>query len=76
MGTEYIYNPSTFFCQLCMFTSQFINCAIDTVDIQDALESKQFMTESSIGYTIQLVKSIDIDSIDDFRAAEKVKVNI
>ena len=59
-----------------MFTSQFINCAIDTVDIQDALESKQFMTESSIGYTIQLVKSIDIDSIDDFRAAEKVKVNI
>jgi CMP-N,N'-diacetyllegionaminic acid synthase len=53
-----------------------INGAIYINDIHDFLESKKFITESSIGYIMQRVKSIDIDSIDDFRAAEKVKTNI
>ena len=53
-----------------------INGANYINDIHDFLESKQFITEASIGYIMPRVKSIDIDSIDDFRAAEKVKANI
>lgn len=53
-----------------------INGAIYINDINDFLGSKQFVTESSIGYIMPRLKSIDIDSIDDFRAAEKIKANI
>ena len=53
-----------------------INWAIYINDINDFLGSKQFVTESSIGYIMPRLKSIDIDSIDDFRAAEKIKANI
>jgi len=53
-----------------------INGAIYINDVQDFLESKQCITESSIGYIMPRGKSIDIDSIDDFKAAEKVKATI
>lgn len=53
-----------------------INGAIYINNIQDFLQSKKFITQSSVGYVMPQSKSIDIDTIDDFRAAEQIKVTL
>jgi len=47
-----------------------INGAIYINDINDFLKYKRFITERSLGYIMPRSKSIDIDTLDDFKTAE------